>query len=265
MGDGRCGGVSGTRHERVALLGGGAILTLAFLSPSVAETPNWSYTGATGPAHWGELSPLYATCAQGTYQSPIAIEETQRASYTPLQFRYRSQLLEAENTGHTVRLISPPGSALVVRGQAFDLTHFTFHVPALHPVSGVAAEGEIHLVHRDAQGNQTIVAVPLRVGERENRILERILDHFPMTPGSRVRHRQVGINPLFLLPQDRSYYRYTGSLVTPPCTEPVLWFVFREPLEVSAAQIQRIAQATGENARPVQPLNGRPVFSLFRY
>jgi carbonic anhydrase len=229
------------------------------------EPPDWSYSGPTGPQYWGTLQPDYGTCASGELQSPIDIAETQRVSYTPLLFRYRSQLLEAENTGRVVRLVSPPGSALVVRGQAYDLTEFSFHVPGLHGFQGTPAEAEIHLVHRDGLNSYTIVAVPLRSGERENRILQRILDYFPMTPGERVRQRQVGINPLFLLPVDRSYYRYTGSLVTPPCTESVLWFVFREPLEVSPAQIQRILEATGPNARPMQALNGRPVFSLFRY
>lgn len=233
--------------------------------PSAGAEPDWSYSGPRGPEHWGELDTAYRLCAAGELQSPIDIAETQRLAYIPLLFRYRSQLLEAENTGRGVRLISPPGSALVIRGQAYDLAEFSFHAPGQHRFQGVPAEAEIHLLHRDNQGGHAIVAVRLRAGERENRILNRILDYFPMRTGERVRLRQVGINPLFLLPVERSYYRYTGSLVTPPCTEPVLWLVFREPLEVSAAQIQRIAQATGTNARPVQPLNGRPVFSHFRY
>ncbi len=232
---------------------------------ATTRAPEWSYSGVAGPDQWGDLGGAYETCARGELQSPIDIGETQRVTYTPLLFRYRSQLLEAENTGRAVRLISPPGSALVVRGQAYDLVEFSFHVPGLHGFQGVAAEAEIHMLHRDGQGGYAVVAVPLRAGERENRILDRILEYLPTQPGERVRQRQVGINPLFLLPVDRSYYRYTGSLVTPPCTEPVLWFVFREPLEVSAEQIQRIARATGTNARPIQPLNGRPVFSLFRY
>jgi carbonic anhydrase len=243
----------------------GAARDAAARDPSLDPEPDWSYSGPAGPDHWGELRAAYETCATGELQSPIDISETQRVAYTPLLFRYRSQLLEAENTGRGVRLISPPGSALVVRGQAYDLVEFNFHVPGLHGFEGTPTEAEIHMVHRDGQGGYAVVAVPLRVGERENRILDRILDYLPTRTGERVRQRQVGINPLFLLPVDRSYYRYTGSLVTPPCTEPVLWFVFREPLEVSAGQIQRIAQATGSNARPMQALNGRPVFALFRY
>lgn len=249
----------------VLILVAGVCQHAAARDPASAQEPDWSYAGPTGPDQWAELAEAYQTCATGELQSPIDISETQRVTYTPLLFRYRSQLLEAENTGRVVRLISPPGSALVVRGQAYDLTEFSFHVPGLHGFNGVPAEAEIHMTHRDGQGGYAIVAVPVRVGERENRILDRILDFFPVRAGERVRERQVGINPLFMLPVDRSYYRYTGSLVAPPCTEPVSWFVFREPLEVSAAQIQRIAQAVGANARPIQPLNGRPVFSLLRY
>ena len=104
-----------------------------------------------------------------------------------------------------------------------------------------------------------MVAVPVRTSYRENRILSRILEHFPMKPGERVRLRQVGINPLFLLPAGRGYFRYSGSLTTPPCTEPVLWYVMSEPLDISPEQLQRIALAVGMNARPVQPLNGRMV------
>ncbi|MCG6896748.1 MAG: carbonic anhydrase family protein [Thiocapsa sp.] len=252
-------------HVGRLMLAAGAAEEASARDPGAGTEPDWSYSGPLGPEHWGALGTAYQSCATGELQSPIDISETQRVTYIPLLFRYRSQLLEAENTGRGVRLLSPPGSALVIRGHAYDLIEFSFYVPGQHRFQGVASEAEIHLLHRDSQGGHAIVAVRLRTGERENRILDRILDYWPIRPGERVRHRQVGINPLFLLPVDRSYYRYTGSLVTPPCTEPVLWLVFREPLEVSAAQIQRIAQATGANARPIQPLNGRPVFSHFRY
>ncbi len=225
--------------------------------------PPWSYSGDSGPEHWGDLDATYETCVKGQSQSPINLSRTQGVAYTPLAFHYRSQLLEAVNHGHGVRIISPPGSALLIRGDAYDLEEFTFHVPGEHGFDGVTAAAEIQLVHRDPQGGYVVVAVPLREGERENPMLSRILEYLPMHSGERVRQRQVGINPIFLLPSDRSYFRYTGSLATPPCTESVLWLVMREPLEVSRWQIQRIAQAVGTNARPLQPLNGRPVFSFY--
>ena len=117
-------------------------------------------------------------------------------------------------------------------------------------------------MHRDERGGNVIVAIPLRGGERNNSTLRRILERFPMQPGNRVQHRQIGINPMFLLPLKRGYYRYNGSLTYPPCTEGVLWYVFEEPLEVGVSQIARIIHAVGGNARPVQPLNGRTIHAV---
>jgi len=62
-----------------------------------------------------------------------------------------------------------------------------------------------------------------------------------------------------LLPEDRSYYLYKGSLTTPPCTESVRWFVLRSPLKVSADQVRGFVQIAGRNAREPQPLYSRLV------
>nr|WP_246221743.1 carbonic anhydrase family protein [Marichromatium bheemlicum] len=227
--------------------------------------PPWGYADGTGPEHWGVLDPAFATCTEGRSQSPIDIRGARRIGYMPLLFRYRSHLLELVNTGRGIRLLTPPGSALVIRGSAYDLSHIDFHVPGEHRIEGRSHDAELQLVHRDRQGGYAIVAVGLRTAARDNRIFERILDHLPTRPGERTRHRQIGVNPLFLLPLDRGYFRYHGSLTQPPCRESALWLVFREPLEVGAGQLQRLRAVIGENARPPQPRNGREVLALPRY
>jgi carbonic anhydrase len=62
-----------------------------------------------------------------------------------------------------------------------------------------------------------------------------------------------------LLPEKRAYYTYMGSLTTPPCTEDVLWMVFKQPVQVSTQQIAVFGRLYPNNARPVQPNNGRLV------
>ena len=250
----------------LALAGGVAPLgqTWAAGKPGVEEAP-WSYSGERGPEHWSKLSPAYERCATGQLQSPIDIRSVERVPYTPLVFKYRSQSLEAVNDGYGVHLLAPPGSELRIRGDAYFLTEVHFHVPGEHRVNGQAAAAEIHLIHRDAQGRQAIVAVPVRDGKRNNSTLTRIIDHLPLLPGERVLYRNLGINPVFLLPSERDYYSYTGSLGTPPCSEPVQWYVLAYPLELEAEQIRSLARATGANARPVQPLNGRSVYAALRH
>ncbi|MCB4761661.1 MAG: carbonic anhydrase family protein, partial [Sulfurovum sp.] len=62
-----------------------------------------------------------------------------------------------------------------------------------------------------------------------------------------------------LLPKNKHYYRFNGSLTTPPCTEGVRWFVLKEPLVVSKEQIKKFHDDTmhHNNNRPIQPLDAR--------
>lgn len=225
----------------------------------------WSYQGATGPAQWADLSPDFAACRAGQQQSPIDIRMVQPIPYEPLEPLYRSQPLDAVNDGRGVSVLIQPGSELRIDGLSYDLTALHFHAPGETLINGVAAAAEIHLVHRERDGRHAIVVVPIQPGPHPNSTLVRIAERLPLMPGERVRYRQLGINALLLFPPDKGYYRYTGSLANPPCSEPVTWFIFAAPLELAPELIARIARATGVNVRPVQPLNGRIVFASMRY
>lgn len=61
-----------------------------------------------------------------------------------------------------------------------------------------------------------------------------------------------------IMPADKHYYRFNGSLTTPPCTEGVTWLVLKQPVTASNEQIARFAHAMHHpNNRPVQPLHTR--------
>ena len=63
-----------------------------------------------------------------------------------------------------------------------------------------------------------------------------------------------------LMPKTREYYRFSGSLTTPPCSEGVNWLVLKHPVTASEKQIEQLHAAMGhDNARPVQPLNARVI------
>jgi carbonic anhydrase len=62
-----------------------------------------------------------------------------------------------------------------------------------------------------------------------------------------------------LLPADRRYYTYMGSLTTPPCTEGVQWVVMRQPVTVAPEQIDLFSRIYPMNARPVQQASGRRI------
>ena len=67
-----------------------------------------------------------------------------------------------------------------------------------------------------------------------------------------------------------AYYRYNGSLTTPPCTEGINWVNMANPLTISSRQLLAFTQmlATQQNGtsrggdnRLIQKLNGRNIYN----
>jgi carbonic anhydrase len=142
-------------------------------------------------------------------------------------------------------------SYLRIGQERYKLVQFHFHTPSEHRLHGEQFPMELHFVHRNALGELAVVGVFLREGAA-NPLIQQIWDAVSSEAGGQ-------IDPEDLLPQNREYYRYAGSLTTPPCTEGVRWHVLTEPVELSAAQVDEFRAIFPLNARPIQPLNGRPV------
>ena len=116
---------------------------------------------------------------------------------------------------------------------------------------------ELHLVHAGADGRLAAVALLFRLGEASPAV-EAILDTAPAA-GSTVS-AGITLNASGYAPDELGYYQYDGSKTTPPCQEPVTWFVMREPKTISQEQVNRLlALSGGPNNRPVQPTGSRVV------
>ena len=236
-------------------------LVLLPASPRAQWRTPWSYEGAAGPDHWGDLDPEYAACKVGMEQSPIDIRNAQKAALPALRFDYNSGPLNIINNGHTaVRVDYPPGNAnfLIVGDQRYQLTQFHFHRPSEEYVHGKPYDMVIHLMHQASDGKIAGVAVLLKVG-RANAAIQQLWEHMPRTEGKATAIAGVGVNPAGLLPRDTAYYTYVGSQTAPPCTEGVTWFVLKTPVDISAQQISAFAKLYPHDVRPLQPLNGRVV------
>ena len=219
---------------------------------------NWGYTSDIGPAQWGDLSPAFAACKLGESQSPIDLADAPNVRPHELEFRYEPVPLEIVNNGHTIQVNYPPGSTLIDGGKEYALVQFHFHRLSEHTVSGRPTAMELHLVHQDADGGLAVVGVLLTSG-RHNRSLEVVWANMPAEVDEKRLVTGSTVNAEDPLPANLSYFSYMGSLTTPPCSEGVRWYVLRDVIEVSPAQIDRFAALYPDNARPTQPLNGREV------
>jgi carbonic anhydrase len=238
-----------------------AIFVFGFSAIATAQTTaSWSYQGKSGPAVWGRLDPSYQACSKGHEQSPIDIRHARLdTALQPIEFHYIGGPVAIENNGHTVEVHVDPGSYITVGGVRYDLIQLHFHHPSEHAIRGKLADLEIHLVHRSADGKLAVLALLLNQDQDiPNAFLATLWQSLPATPGATVRITDM-VNPGGLLPVDRGYWTYTGSLTTPPCTEGVRWFLFEQELTMSRAQMQAFAKAFKLNSRPLQDLHGRRI------
>ena len=145
-------------------------------------------------------------------------------------------------------------------GKRYELLQFHFHTPSEHSVAGRQFAMEVHFVHKSADGELAVVGALIEVGD-ENMALHEAWAIMPRKAGKPRHEERVLINARDLLPRDTGYYRYMGSLTTPPCSEGVNWYLLTQPIAASMEQVKAFAAAVDANNRPTQPVNNRLVLA----
>lgn len=233
-----------------------ALLSLA-AAPALAQH-HWGYSGEGGPENWSKIDAKNVMCALGRNQSPIDLANLVEADLKPLKLDYKTGATEVVNNGHTIQVNYAPGSTLAVDGRSYELKQFHFHAPSENRIAGKSFPMEGHLVHADKEGNLAVLAVMFADGAA-NPGLEKAWAAMPAKAGGKAP-LPAGVNASALLPADKDYYRFSGSLTTPPCSEGVMWLVAKKPATASKAQIEQFAKTVGfANNRPIQAVNARPV------
>ena len=234
---------------------------------------HWSYIdGPGGPENWGNLSKANLACSTGKTQSPINInvDRAVKAELPPLEFLYRPSPLSIVDNGHTVMVNYGEGSNLLVDGRQYRLVQFHFHKPSEEAINGERTDMVVHLVHQHFDGSLAVVGVLMntkRLGSakkswfgddagKDNPMIQTLWNNVPLVKG-KTETPGVMIDVNQLLPADRSYFTYMGSLTTPPCSENVLWFVMKNPIYVSEEQVKNFDRIYPMNARPLQPKGDR--------
>ena len=226
---------------------------------------HWGYEGNIGPKHWAGLSDEFAVCASGKEQSPIDLTSpepadspswTERIGDRLLTEGQRASVMDLVDNGHTIQVTKDVPMVAIVDGVEYELVQYHFHAPSEHTIDGRHLPLEVHLVHKSAVGDLAVIGVLFEEGEHD-KLWEVILSALPDGPGDdrRVEDLYITIDEFWPIPT--RFYRYDGSLTTPPCSEGVKWVVMADRLQLSADQIAELASHLHDNNRPVQPLNER--------
>ncbi|XP_056902068.1 carbonic anhydrase 14 isoform X2 [Takifugu flavidus] len=276
------------------------LLCVRWSAASAAEDIPWTYTGLVGQTEWSQHFPA---CG-GSSQSPVDVATTRTrfdpglTPLTPLGYdQHGHKPFTLHNNGHTAVVELPDWMGLSGLPWLFTAVQMHLHWGSggpshggsEHTINGLSADAELHLVHYNSElypnmsaamtqrDGLAVLAILIVTGEETNPAYDSILNYL-----SRVRHADQKVNiPAFdiqsLLPKDlRRYYRYNGSLTTPPCHQSVTWTLFHERVQISKAQLlkmettlysSRSADADKmllqDNFRSPQPLNHRVVLTSF--
>jgi carbonic anhydrase len=219
--------------------------------------PTYTYDqGPRGPSHWA------GACLTGQLQTPINIANPEKIPLKLLPrllFNYQPAALDMVNdcNNYQLKLRFPPNYWLKVGKKPYRLSEIRFREPGEIAVNGQRPPMALELVHLSPEANILIVGVPVVVG-KENPIITALWQHIPYW-GQEVEVPDIKINAMDLIPADRGFYRFPGSLTAPLCSEPVEWYVMKNPIEMSEDQIDQYGNYYHDTARPLQPLNNRPL------
>lgn len=213
---------------------------------------HWGYSGAEGFQHWGDLSAEFHACKDGVSQSPIDIRAYNAENLPALHTSYHAGELEVINNGHTIQVNAGDSGSLSVDGKTYKLLQFHFHTPSEHYIDGAPYPMELHFVHKASDGTLGVIGVMMQLGAHNNAI-DKIWRATKASGG------RASLSAADLLPSNLDYYKYEGSLTTPPCSEGVQWHVIKDTIKISPQQLHAFQALFSVNARPVQPQNSRKI------
>ncbi|PHG57630.1 carbonic anhydrase [Bacillus toyonensis] len=192
----------------------------------------------------------------GDAQSPIDINTSKVISMQDageIELDYGSIVQNETDNGHTIQ-VDDTGTARI-NGRVFNFTQFHFHAPSEHTINGKHYPIEAHFVHESQDGRLAVIGVLFQEG-KENKGFQEVLDHVRRGQGNTA----VGtLDITTMIPMNKSYYHYLGSLTTPPLSENVEWYVMKELVEVSSEQIKTFQKMYSATNRKIQPLHQRMI------
>ncbi|CAK8571384.1 unnamed protein product [Lathyrus sativus] len=262
-------------HFHLSIL---SIATLALCISAEYSSVNFSYIGPNGPEKWGSLSPAYAACSNGRVQSPVDLV------YTDIVLNNQLESLDRNYIPTNATLVNNQFNIEVhfegkvgdihINGKNYSLRQLHWHAPAEHRAHGRIHVVELHLVHLTEDNNNiAVLAILYNLGDPDPLIskIEDKLNELKTQSRAGNKNAKISLGTFDVEELNKKihrYYRYVGSLTTPPCTEGVIWNIIGKVRTISKKQLELLKAPLSvdffHNARPLQQLNGRKI-EMYHY
>ncbi len=230
---------------------------LAISAIAASHQAHWGYKGEIAPENWGKLDKSFFMCEKGVNQSPVDLNRFVEANLQKPKIKYSGHAESVVNNGHTIKVKVQGIDWIEIDGKKFNLLQFHFHTPSENKIEGKSFPMEAHFVHKSNDGEYLVIALMFKEGNK-NKALQKVLNDLNPKVGDEKQLKEM-FNPGEFFPKKLDYFRYDGSLTTPPCTEGVRWIVLKNSVEASKEQIEKMHKIMGNNNRPTQPLKARVI------
>ncbi|MED6206730.1 hypothetical protein PIB30_029585 [Stylosanthes scabra] len=244
------------------------------ISANEVSTVNFSYTDPkTGPSKWGSLSPSFEACSKGESQSPVNLEKNYivfTKSLKSLDKHYIPTNATLVNNKFNIGVqFGGKVGDINISGKNYSLKQLHWHSPAEHRANGRIHVAELHLVHKTEDNEIAVIAILYKLGDPDP-LISKIEDKL-IELGRGHSDTQIALGIFDIEELNRRphrYFRYIGSLTTPPCTEGVHWNILGKLRTISEKQLELLKAPLDPrckfNARPIQPMNERKIQMYFK-
>ncbi|GAB4833549.1 hypothetical protein Ancab_031792 [Ancistrocladus abbreviatus] len=168
-----------------------------------------------------------------------------------IKFFYNPGNASIKNRGHDIAVYwTGDRSKIQINGTDYILRQCHWHTPSEHTINCQRFDMELHLVHQSPNPTVTnkfaVIGLLYKIGSTPDSFLAKLMGLI-QSISDRSEEVNVGvINPADIKIGGNKYYRYMGSLTTPPCSEGVIWTVNLEMGSVTRQQIETLREAVDD-------------------
>ena len=206
-------------------------------------------------------------CTKGNNQSPINIKSKYAKKCNTmcnLSFFYRTSKCNIIRSDNSIILDYDTGSYIMYNNEVFELDKLSFTCPSSHKIDNVDFPGEIQLYHKSSNtGKILIISIFIDINgafSKSKMFFDLFIDAIPKYKGEQKTITMTDDWNIFnIVPENRAFFMYEGSLLNPPCSENITWIIFDDPINCSEKFYNKIKKIS-KNTRNIQKLNTRTVY-----
>ena len=203
------------------------------------------------------VSSFTAICKE-LNKSPINITANNviRANLKALDINLSGEVSKV-SLGKDVMVAYTKGNNSLIDESLYNLSQIDFFSPSLHEVSGKKFPLEAQLMFVSKNNKVKIVSILYQTGVYSNNFLSKLINF----KNSSDKNNNLSLPIKQILPEGGDYMTYNGSLVTPPFSSGIRWYIMKSLSTITKSQLNKIKNLIKPNNRKIQPLNGRFILS----